>query len=93
MDRRITIVVLLLSIIALYTTVSASDYCVKWNGSGDFQTIQEAIDAAQHGDTVIVHPGTYVENAGFDGKDIVLRSIEPVEYHSIVLLTRPGKLR
>jgi len=40
----------------------------------DFATIQAAIDGAADGDTVLVYPGTYVENINFNGKNIVLES-------------------
>ena len=40
----------------------------------DHPTIQGAIDACVNGDTVIVRPGTYVENIDFSGKAITVQS-------------------
>lgn len=37
-------------------------------------TIQDAIDSSVDGDSVIVHPGTYIENLDFQGKRIHVRS-------------------
>jgi hypothetical protein len=41
---------------------------------GDFSTIQAAINSAAPGDTIVVEPGTYVENLRFDGKAVTLQS-------------------
>ena len=40
-----------------------------------FATIQSAIDHAFIGDTVLVQPGTYVENINYNGKNIVVGSL------------------
>ena len=40
-----------------------------------FNTIQEGINHAYIGDTLLVQPGTYVENIDFIGKDIVVASL------------------
>jgi pectinesterase len=53
------------------------DYIVAQDGSGDFTTIQEAIDAAVEAagiDTerpvsIQVKPGIYFENCSFEGDD------------------------
>jgi len=45
------------------------------NVPADFPTIQQGIDAAGTGDTVLVQPGTYVENILIDGKNITVASL------------------
>jgi len=41
----------------------------------DYSTIQRAIDYSYHGDTVLVQPGTYVENINFHGNAIIVGSL------------------
>ncbi|MBC8527454.1 MAG: PKD domain-containing protein, partial [Candidatus Cloacimonetes bacterium] len=45
------------------------------NVPSDFSTIQSAIDYAYDSDTVLVQPGTYVENINFNGKNITVASL------------------
>ena len=53
----------------------------------EYRTIQEAIDSAQPGDTVLVAPGRYVENIRFGGKGIVVAS-EYILTHDPEVITR-----
>lgn len=41
----------------------------------DFASIQEAVCAAENGDTILVNPGIYLENIDFSGKNILLTSL------------------
>jgi len=50
---------------------------VGWAAGCDYSTIQAAIDAATTGETVVVYPGTYVENILFKGRNITLRNSNP----------------
>lgn len=64
---------------AISMPAAATTITVGQGGGVDFTTIQAAIDASTTGDTVIVHPGLYVENVYFGGKSIVLRSTDPTD--------------
>ena len=63
----------LLTISILIIGVAAIN-CQIINIPADYNTIQEGINAAQNGDTVLVDEGTYFENINYRGKNIVVAS-------------------
>lgn len=57
---------------------------VNLDGTGDYTTIKSAVDASADGDTVLVHPGIYVENVDILGRNqLTLCSLEAVTGDSI----------
>jgi len=66
---------------AIFFAISfmAGIYCVSSatiiNIPADYPTIQQGINVSAVGDTVLVQPGTYVENINFNGHNIVLASL------------------
>jgi len=57
----------------------ATSYTVKKDGSGDFSSIQSAINASHDGDIITVYQGTYYERIRFNGKNIILQSSDPTD--------------
>jgi Right handed beta helix region len=61
-------------LLAVLTTLSTSAPGRIRRVPAQYRTIQEAIDSAAPGDTVLVAPGRYQENIRFHGKGILLAS-------------------
>lgn len=57
----------------------SAEYIVRPDGTGDFATIQGAIDAANNGDTILLTDGTFGgtgnTNVSFLGKAVTVRSL------------------
>jgi len=50
-------------------------YHIKQDGTGNFTTIQEGINASADSDTVLVYPGTYFEYINYNNKNITVASL------------------
>lgn len=57
-----------------HVSVSGDDISGDGTEGNPFRTIQHSLDVALHGDTIIVHNGTYVENVVFSGEILLLTS-------------------
>jgi len=66
MRRLLTLAAALLLVTASFA--HANTIHVNWNGTADYETIQEAADAAATGDTILIASGTY---AGEDNREVV----------------------
>ena len=65
---------ILISIICILHFIGTSTAKIL-NIPTDYPSIQNGINAATNGDTILVHPGTYVENIDFKGKRISVASL------------------
>ncbi len=69
----------IIRILVLTTLISGLFLCNAFaetiNIPADYSTIQAGINAATNGDTVLVQPGTYIENINYNGKNITVGSL------------------
>ncbi|UCC23513.1 MAG: PQQ-binding-like beta-propeller repeat protein [Planctomycetota bacterium] len=85
------IVLISLVLLAAASQAARGEIILLWpDGSGDYPTIQAAIDDANDGDVIYLFPGTYTgpNNTDIDflGKSITVQSVAP-EFPSIVAAT------
>jgi hypothetical protein len=69
------ILITTLIILLAFQDVRSEIYSVIQDGSGDFIIIQEAIDFATTGDTILIYPGEYYENLILNSKSLVIGSL------------------
>jgi predicted outer membrane repeat protein len=74
---------MVLTILCLLMTIPAYTHTiiVSPDGSGDYPTVQDAIDASYNGDVIVLNPGTYTGDGNRDidflGKAITVQSTDP----------------
>ncbi|MCI8966752.1 MAG: hypothetical protein HFH75_04065 [Lachnospiraceae bacterium] len=72
---------------------TANQYIIAQDGTGDFTTIQEGVDNASNGDTLIVYPGIYNEAVQVIGKEVNITGIDRdrciLQYDTISYRTAP----
>ncbi len=82
----------LLSAVCGVSAAAASTWNVALDGSGDFLSIQEAIDRAEDGDTVVIRAGRYAEDVTIHSKAGLTVTGAGPEHVFIAGLNRVGTL-
>ncbi len=77
MRRTATVVLSAIFIILCWSTGFAVTHVVDGTGGGEHLTVQEGVDAAANGDTVLIMPGMYWEAVIVDGKCLVFEGQGP----------------
>ena len=74
MKKNIFLTVIYIISFFSFSLLLSDTIIVDINGGGDYTTIQEGINAATDGDTVLVYPGNYFENINYNGENITVTS-------------------
>lgn len=74
-------------------TQAGRQYIIAQDGTGDFTTIQEGVDNASNGDTLVICPGVYNEAVQAIGKELNITGIDRdlciLQYDTISYRTAP----
>lgn len=63
------------SILIVFFILSVNLSAIIINIPQDYSTIQDGINASANSDTILVQPGTYIENINYNGNDITVTSL------------------
>lgn len=82
------VLLVLLLIATLNSSTQARTWRVWKDGSGDYTVIQDAVDAAAPGDTVLIGPGRYTESSVFpyDGEGIEGETFVGIDKDDLTLM-------
>ncbi|WP_440947518.1 PGF-pre-PGF domain-containing protein [Methanosarcina sp. T3] len=87
MKRELSVLFMLILVLQVIAgSAAAATIYVDDDGSGNYTTIQAALNDAVSGDTIIVNPGTYPGNVTITVPDLVLVSSSP--YNAIIRATK-----
>jgi len=67
-------------------------WTVDDDGPADFHTIQEAINVANAGDTILVRDGTYTENVKVNKHHLTIKSVNGAEATLVLWKRRKPKI-
>ncbi len=71
----------------LHVMTTGNDETGDGTEANPFATAQHAIDIAADEDTVIVHPGVYLENIYFNGHNVIVSSLAPITGDTLYVLS------
>ncbi|HID19861.1 MAG TPA: hypothetical protein EYP28_02825, partial [Methanophagales archaeon] len=80
MDKGDGVLIVSVTILVLYFvgTTSATTWSVDGSGGADFTRIQDAMNTASVGDTILVHSGIYYENVVVDKSVTLMGNGQPI---------------